>query len=76
MGRIKSTMIKRTSKKLINKGNKFSEDFESNKKLLKGLMPSKGIRNKIAGYITRLIRQQKAEKAKYDTNPISETTED
>lgn len=58
MGRIKSTMIKRTAKKLTQDDHKFNEDFEHNKKLLKGLLPSKGIRNKVAGYIARLMRQE------------------
>ena len=64
MGRIKSTLIKRTAKKLIQTVN-FAESFEKNKKLLGETMPSKRIRNKIAGYITSLIRRNapKLEKA-------------
>lgn len=60
MGRIKSTMIKRTTKKLLKEKNPFSEDFEQNKKLLGDTMPSKPIRNKVAGYLARLMRMQKA----------------
>ena len=60
MGRIKSTMIKRTTKKLLKEKNPFSEDFEQNKKLLGDTMPSKPIRNKVAGYLSRLVRMQKA----------------
>ena len=56
MGGIRSTLIKRTSKKLIEnkEDNLFSEDFSKNKKLLGKTMPGKKIRNKIAGYIVRL----------------------
>jgi small subunit ribosomal protein S17e len=61
MGRIKSTMVKKAAKQLIVKENiTFSEDFERNKKILSNLLPSKPIRNKVAGYISRLIKMQKA----------------
>jgi len=59
MGRIKSTLVKRTSKKLISAEHDFTESFDHNKKLLGNTMPSKLMRNKIAGYIARLIRMQK-----------------
>jgi len=54
MGRIKSKLVKRTAKTLLKAENKFNENFEENKKILKDSMPSKKIRNQIAGYITRL----------------------
>lgn len=55
MGQIKATVIKRTAEKLIrNEDIGFSEDFEENKKIVDGLMPSKRMRNMVAGYITRL----------------------
>ena len=53
MGRIKSTLIKRTAEKLNAQGD-FNTDFEINKKLLGDTMPSKRLKNKIAGYISRL----------------------
>ncbi len=53
MGRIKSKLVKRTANILLKQENKFSDKFENNKKLLKGLTPSKKIRNQIAGFITR-----------------------
>lgn len=58
MGRIKSTLVKRTAKKLIEEKDLFSTDFEKDKKILGRTMPSKSIRNKIAGYISRLKRQE------------------
>ena len=53
MGRIKSKLIKRTGRTLLNEENKFDSEFENNKKILGSLMPSKKIRNQVAGYITR-----------------------
>ena len=60
MGRIKSTMVKKTAKKLMNEEGFFTESFEENKKALADTMPSKPIRNKVAGYISRLVRMKKA----------------
>ena len=54
MGRIKSKLVKRTSRNLLKEKNKFSDKFEENKKILTKLTPSKKIRNQIAGYITRI----------------------
>jgi len=61
MGRIKSALIKRTANNLLKEENVFSEDFEKNKKLLGNTMPSKKVRNKIAGYISRLKKREKQE---------------
>ena len=58
MGRIKSKLVKRTSIALLREPNNFNGEFENNKELLKGLTPSKKVRNQIAGYI---VRKKKAE---------------
>jgi ribosomal protein S17E len=65
MGRIKSILEKRTAKKLLQEENLFTEKFEDNKKVLGNKhMPSKKVRNKIAGYIARLkIIKAKEKKA-------------
>ena len=55
MGRIKSKLIKRTGKNLMD-DEKFNGNFDENKKVLGALMPSKKIRNQVAGYITRKKR--------------------
>ncbi len=61
MGRIKSTLIKRTSRQLIeNSDESFGKTFEENKKALGAILPSKKVRNKIAGYIARIKRNRKA----------------
>ncbi|MDP2909352.1 MAG: 30S ribosomal protein S17e [Nanoarchaeota archaeon] len=62
MGRIKTTLIKRTANALVKKyPDKFAEDFESNKKSIEEIaeIPSKKLRNVIAGCITRLTKKQK-----------------
>jgi len=59
MGRIKSTLVKRTAEKLIKEENAFSSDFVKDKRILGDLMPSKKVRNKIAGYIARLKRRER-----------------
>ena len=59
MGRIKTQLIKRVSNKLIQEhGNDFKKDFKENKEIVSKLadIPSKKIRNIIAGYVTRLIK--------------------
>ena len=63
MGRIKSTMIKKAAKQLLQGENKFTESFEQNKKVLSNdMLPSKPIRNKVAGYIARLVKMSKEQK--------------
>ena len=52
-------MIKKAAKQLLEKEHNFTEDFDHNKRVLSNNMPSKPIRNKIAGYISRLIKMQK-----------------
>ena len=69
MGRIKSLMVKRAAKQLLAKdGDKFNDQFSHNKKILGRTMPSKPIRNKIAGYMARLVKM-KAEEAKKAAMP-------
>lgn len=63
MGRIKTTLIKRVTNKLIvEQGGKFKTNFEDNKEIVGKLLDveSKKLRNIIAGYITRLMKKQKA----------------
>lgn len=66
MGKIRSRMVKRTTEKLMDKDIRLSEDFERNKNIIGQQAPSKKLRNKIAGYISRLKRQEreKAERNK------------
>lgn len=60
MGRIKSTLIKRTSKQIIDDNpDRYTKEFELNKKILGSSLPSKRLRNKIAGYVSRLKKNNK-----------------
>ena len=61
MGKIKSKMVKRSAEELVKRGIIFSEDFERNKRILGRTMPSKKIRNQIAGYLSRLYKKEKQE---------------
>jgi len=67
MGKIKTKLIKRTTKELVKSDLKFNEDFENNKKILGNSMPGKKTRNQIAGFISRVKRQEAVEKAKLET---------
>jgi len=62
MGRIKSALIKRTAKALLKEQNKFEKGFDKNKRLLGNSMPSKRMRNRIAGYITRIKKIEEKKK--------------
>ncbi len=58
MGRVKSLLIKKTAKKLIEvKSSFFSGSFEKNKRVLDKLIENKKMKNSIAGYITRLMKR-------------------
>ena len=60
MGNIRTSFVKRISKELIETyEGKFTTDFDENKKLVEeySTVSTKHLRNKIAGYITRLVRQ-------------------
>jgi small subunit ribosomal protein S17e len=60
MGRIKPRLVKRTSRELLEETNEsFGKTFEENKKALGSSLPSKKMRNKIAGYIARLKKNTK-----------------
>jgi len=61
MGRIKTTMIKRTGNKLVNQHRaSFKPTFDENKEILPKFVniPSKKLRNVLAGYITRLMQKE------------------
>lgn len=62
MGRIKTTLIKRTGSRIFREnGDKFKADFEHNKKAIEEVaeIHSKKLRNILAGYITKLAKETK-----------------
>lgn len=68
MGRIKTTLIKRVSLKLLEMHReKFTEDFKENKAVIGKFtdVSSVKLKNAIAGYVTRLVRRGDIEKRPY-----------
>jgi len=62
MGRIKTQLIKRSTRKLLEaRRSSFTTDFEHNKKMTQEMLnfPGKKLRNIIAGYATRLVKNEK-----------------
>ena len=62
MGRIKTTQIKRVTKKLMELySDKFTPSFDGNKKVVEQFLEvrSKKLRNVVAGYATRLAKVPK-----------------
>ena len=71
MGRIKTILVQRVTKQLVNKHlEELSEDYTKNKEVLKKYIntTSHKIRNVIAGYATRLFKQSKEDKHVRRTN--------
>ncbi len=61
MGRIKSAMVKRAARQLMKGSSElFNDNFNHNKKALGHTMPSIPVRNKIAGYLARLVKMKNA----------------
>lgn len=53
MGTVKPTYIKKLANQLMKEVPDFTDDFDVNKKIVEGStnIESKGVRNRIAGYI-------------------------
>ena len=64
MGKIKSKVVRKTANALVKENLNFEKDFEKNKAILGREMPSKRIRNRLAGLISRMKTQE--EKAKLE----------
>jgi len=59
LGKVRTESVKNLAKDLMNKHHdKFTTDFDTNKRLVEELAigSTKTIRNKVAGYISRLKR--------------------
>lgn len=64
MGRIKQTYLKRVAEKLVKEyPDTFTTDFQDNKRKVQSHtdITSKSIRNKIAGYLTKKMKQKAKE---------------
>ena len=61
MGRVRPTYIKRAARDLIKRyPDRFSTDYEKNHRALEELtdIKSKSLRNRVAGYIATLLKQE------------------
>ena len=59
LGKVRPTYIKRAARKLLELyRDEFTTDFEHNKRMVEELtnIKSKTLRNRVAGYVTRLIK--------------------
>ena len=66
MGRVKTSLIKRSAQQLHDGLDIFNNNFEQNKRLLSDKMPSKSVRNKIAGQLVNLSKKKKTPKKARD----------
>jgi len=60
MGRVRTKTVKKAAKVIVEKYySKLTLDFQSNKRLCEevAVLPSKKMRNKIAGFVTRLMKR-------------------
>lgn len=74
MGNVRPERVKKIAREMVKRHpDKFTTDFESNKKVLQSLsnISSVRLRNRIAGYITRLVAITKAA----ETAEAGETSE-
>jgi len=65
LGKIRSEKVRKLARELLKKyPDKFTTDFEENKKVMASLaeIPSTKLKNTIAGYITRLVVGSQSEK--------------
>ena len=63
MGKVRPEKVKKVARELLKRfPDKFSADFESNKKALATVAETSStkLRNRIAGYVTRLVAIAKA----------------
>lgn len=65
VGKVRPAYVKRTARMLLEKyPDKFTTDFEHNKRVVGELLKTtKRVRNKVAGYITRLVKRREELKA-------------
>jgi small subunit ribosomal protein S17e len=76
MGKVRTEMVKRISLELLDRYEKsFSKEFEQNKQFLNEieLDVSKKLRNRIAGYVTRLVKIEQfvSETEEAEVQPLS-----
>ncbi len=78
MGKVRPNYIKSIARKLLDLyPDKFTEDFEHNKKVVAELadVASKKVRNRVAGYITHVIKMRRI-KAEEEKEEMAEPMEE
>jgi small subunit ribosomal protein S17e len=76
MGKVRTKLVKRVARELLSRYSElFKRDFEHNKRVVAMLavIPSKKLRNQIAGYITHLLAVEERRRIKAKTT--EETSE-
>ena len=79
MGKVRPERVKKVAKELVKRyPDQFSTDFEGNKKFLGTVATiySSKLRNRIAGYITRLVAISKAAEAEATAEATGEGAEE
>lgn len=79
MGKVRPDKVKKTARELVKRfPDKFTTDFESNKKMLKSMASiySSKLTNLVAGYITRLVAISKAAEAGESAEETEEEAEE
>lgn len=74
MGKVRTETVKKTARQLIAMyPSRFTADFEENKRVVSEVVSSdtKRLRNRIAGYVTRLRLVEEMRKA--SPSPMAET---
>ena len=64
LGNVRPEQVKRTARELLSLyADKFTTNFSDNKEAIKSLtnIPSAKLRNRVAGYVTRLMSMQVAQ---------------
>ncbi len=72
MGKVRTEKVKKVARELVRQHpNKFTADFKNNQELVKSLtiISTARLRNRIAGYITRLLASVEADRIS-DTEEI------
>jgi len=75
LGKVRPEMVKKVARELVKRyPGRFSTEFDSNKKLLDSVATiySSKLRNRIAGYITRLVAIAKAAEAEETMEAVEE----
>ena len=75
MGTVRTELVKRIARELVERfPDKFTTDFEANKKLVESLtnISSTKLRNRVAGYTTRLVTPRQGVEASEEESEKAE----